>query len=162
MNYSKEVHGIAAFIFNENKKCATVEEKEAKPAIRKEKGMFSFPLETSNKEEKPKKTFERLLYEELGIEKRYIDQGIIKIEIQSIIPIDLRIEHPSGITEIVTHLFVAKYFGPTNIFLEDDNDVQFHGWMTLEKLYNLPGKERRIEVRLIIDKVRLIIDKIMS
>jgi len=133
----KQIIGIGFLLLSKNN-ILTVEELKSKPALHKKAGMISFPLETfdSEKDKNFFDTINRLLEEELGVEKE-------EVFIQGICPKAFNIIPNRN--DIVTHYGTGLFLGnPNRVFIPKDTDIRVAGWITPEQL--LKNANIRLEV----------------
>ena len=111
-----------------------VREKRAKPLIRKEVGMFCFPLETQEKRDERSviKTMLRCGREELGLQE---------CNMTDVFPVaaEFRLFPDVKGYDIVTRYGTAQYAGNLNHhFSLSSEDTEVVGWMTIQALLSQP------------------------
>lgn len=134
--------GVAFLLFakvDNDLKLYAIKELTSKPAIFKEAGMISFPLETMEEEDDGvvERTLLRLIDEETGIPIKYIVIGdIIK---KDLILIPQR-------KDIIFNYAYGFFIGnpqAVSIFKPKDTDIVFAGWKSVNELLK---SFRRVEV----------------
>lgn len=108
-------------------KIFTVRELKSKPAIYKEAGMLSFPLETYEETDGDyAKTIERLLKEEVGIPPSEVAICRVFEEKFKLIP---------GREDVETAYGYGIFLGNHSCtFIPCDDDIEFGGWMSIKEL----------------------------
>ena len=117
------IRGIGLILIAKNTgRIYTIRELEAKPIIRKEEGMISFPLETIEMDETCHETIKRLVDEEIT---GYSHENITNL---SISPVFLMVV--PGV-----HAHIAWGFCESEFLVKpQDNDVAYYGWCPIPEL----------------------------
>jgi 8-oxo-dGTP pyrophosphatase MutT (NUDIX family) len=131
--------GVGLLLFAEIEKIPkifVIQELKDKPEIAKEKGMFSFPLETYKKSDGDYlKTLERLLKEEVGI-------SLSNVAICEVF--EKRFRLIPGREDVETVYGYGIFIGnPLCNFTPSDNDIKFEGWMSFKEIL---ARRVRVEV----------------
>lgn len=138
MNEKKKIVGVGLILYRVDDqgrmRIRVVREKRAKPLIRKEAGMLSFPLETQETQDEGSiiRTMRRCAGEELGIS---LDQMV------ECFPVATEFRLFPGVEEfdIVTRYGIARYIGTLDAgFSSSSGDTEAVGWMTVPELLTRP------------------------
>jgi len=121
--------GLLLFTQEKNPRLFVVRELKGKPALCKEAGMISFPLETCKEVDGSLEgTVARLVEEEIGLSMSAIDLCGIDPERFRLIP---------GRSDVDTRYGYGIFLGnPEQFFHPKDDDIEFAGWMSCESLLN--------------------------
>ena len=123
------ITGVGLLLFTQewNPRMFVVEELNAKPQYRKEKGMVSFPIETHEAADGSiEGTIQRLIVEEVGIDPSEVVLCGIEPRAFRLIPGREDVESRYG--------FGVLRGSPSRQFQPRDPDIRFVGWRTAEEL----------------------------
>jgi len=120
--------GFLMFTFERVPRLFVVKELNDKPAISKQSGMLSFPLETMREIDggAVENTIWRLIREEIGVHESFVK--ILGVE-------QCRFKLIPGRDDVVTVYGYGLFLGnPEHEFYPSDTDIVFAGWHTPEEM----------------------------
>ncbi|MFC1644657.1 NUDIX hydrolase [Patescibacteria group bacterium] len=116
------LNGVGLLLVSAAGRVAIIRELIPKPKIKKEAGMLAFPMETVKKGESDEDALKRLVFEELGLDAESISH-FCKFK-------DPYVEHSVSVT-----MFYALFMEEGEpVLCPRDSDIEFEGWMHLNKL----------------------------
>tara|TARA_B100001989_G_scaffold171803_1_gene124015 strand:+ start:526 stop:972 length:447 start_codon:yes stop_codon:yes gene_type:complete len=132
------LRGVALLLFSNKGKILTLRELVAKPLIRKQAGMKTFPMETLHLGESSRDGVDRLMVEEIGLQFCGHIHKIVFLD-------EFTFTHPGCITLIDVYRAVSEEEFISTPF---DTDVAHHGWLDPTELLE---EFVRLEVKTIME-----------